>query len=240
MLSLKFKIFFAVIIFANICVWFYARPLKTEWRNVPTAPSEFSAHAAGLGDENLAYRMIGFMLQNIGKVDGRTQNLNSYDYSELEGWFFRAYNLLPQSGYVPLLATYYYGAASDAEKLRHVVNFLKVAGNDTAKDRWRWLVHAIFLARYKIEDFDLAYELADILEKLDSPHKPQWTNLMPAMVKNAKGEKEDAYIMMKAILESSAQSLDPAEINHIIGYICEQILTPEEAEKDKICELNKG
>ena len=237
--STKFKVLFGFVIILNVCVWFYARPIKVQWQNVPPAPSEFSAHATGLGDYNLSYRMIGFMLQNIGQVDGQTQSLKAYNYAELEDWFFKSYELLPQSNYVPILAAYYYGAVPDAEKVRHVISFLKVAGNDPTKDRWRWLVHAIFLARHKAKDLDLAYELAEILRDVESNNKPGWTKWMTAMIRNTKGEKEDAYHMLRLILESSAKDLHPAEVNHMIGYICEQVLTPEQAVKDPICDLNK-
>ncbi len=239
-IGFQFKLIFAFIIIANILIWFYARPIKTEWRNVPPAPTKFGAHAIGLGDYDLSYRSIGFMLQNIGKSDGRTQNLATYDYEELERWFFRSYDLVPQSSYVPILAAFYYGGVSDPEKVRHVVNFLKIAGNDPAFDKWRWIVHAIFLARHKMEDLDLAYELAEILKNIDNPDKPAWTEMMPAMIKNSKGEKEDAYLMLRAMLESSSDTLHPAEVNHLIGYICEQVLNMEDAAKDPICELNKS
>ena len=240
--SRSFQCFFALVIIMNICVWIYARPLQTSWRNVPPAPSEFAAHATGLGDNDLAYRIIGFMLQNIGKVDGRTQNLKTYDYNELTDWFFAAYDLQPNSSYVPLLATYYYGATSDPEQIRTLIGFLKVAGNDPIGERWRWLIHAIFLARHKVKDLDLALEVAEILKDLEKPNKPLWLNMMPAFIKNetnGESEKEEAYLLLKSMLETSGDSLHPAEVNFIIGYICEQILTLEEAAKDKICELNK-
>lgn len=220
-------------------MWFYARPIQTEWRNVPPAPSEFGAHAMGYGDRDLSYRLMAFMLQNIGKTDGRTVALNSYDYKELKKWFFASYDLLPESSHIPILAAYYYSAVSDPEKAREVIDFLKVAGNDPTFDRWRWLVHAIFVARHKVKDLDLAYELAEILKNIPNETKPAWTEMMPAMIQNSKGEKEDAYLMLRAMLESSSNTLQPTEVNHIIGYICEEVLSYEEALKDPICELNK-
>jgi hypothetical protein len=240
--SKSFQFVFALVIIANVCVWFYARPLQATWTNVPPAPSQFAAHATGLGDYDLSYRMIGFMLQNIGKVDGRTQALRTYDYKELVKWFFAAYALQPESNYVPMMATYYYGATPDREQARELIKFLKVAGSSPKGERWRWLIHAIFLARHKVGDMHLALEIAQVLRDMDSPNKPLWTNMMIALIKNdmnEKSEKEEAYLLMKSMLESSADKLHPAEVNFIIGYICERILTEEEAAKDKICELNK-
>ena len=238
-ISRRFQAFFALVIMAHIVVWIYARPLQAEWRNVPPAPSQFSVQAAGMGDTQLSYRLIGFMLQNIGKVGGRTESLASYDYQKLQKWFFAGYDLDPQAAFIPMLATYYYGGTSKPDQARAVAEFLEVAGNNPYKDRWRWLVHAIYLAQHKVGDLNLALKLADILGKIPNQNMPPWTRQMKAMVLNSKGDKQDAYILMKTMLETSADTMEPTEVNQTIAYICEQILTPEEATHDPVCKLKK-
>lgn len=228
-----------IVIVAYISVWLYARPMKVEWRNIPPPPSTFGAHATGLGDAQLSYRMIGFMLQNIAGADTRSQSLKSYNYADLKEWFFRGYHLDTRAVFIPALAAYYYGATTDPAQARYVIEFLRVAGNDPARGRWRWLAHSIFLAQHKVKDLNLAYELAEILQRLNTAEKPAWADMMPAMIKNSKGEKEDAYIMLKTMLETSSESLDPTEINNLVAYICEQNLTKEQASKDPICNLKK-
>jgi hypothetical protein len=236
---MKFKIFFAMIILTNICLWFYARPLQARWENVPPAPaSTNTADSIGLGDRELAYRIAGLMLQNLGNVDGRTIKFEEYDYAELEKWFLTIYSLDTRSNYVPTLAAYYYGSTQNAEQLKHIINFLVKAGNRRERESWRWLVHGVFLARHKMNDLDLAMELSEMLENHPDPNVPLWARHMSALVKNARGEKEDAYNIMVAILQSSSKDLQPTEVRFIVDYICQQILDESEARSDPICQSN--
>jgi len=236
---MKFKIFFALIILVNICLWFYARPIQARWENVPPPPkNEYAAAAVGLGDRGLAYRISGLVLQNLGNVDGRTVKFEEYDYTELEKWFLSTYALDTQSNYIPTLAAYYYGSTQNKEQLEHVIDFLKIVGAKEQQESWRWLVHGVFLARHKMNDLDLALELSEMLEDHPDPNVPVWARHMSALVKNARGEKEDAYNIMVAILQSSSKDLQPTEVRFIVDYICQQILDESEAQTDPICQPN--
>ena len=233
---MRFKIFFVCVICLNLSMWFYARPLQAQWQNVPAAPDKHSASAVGLGDREFAYRIYGLMLQNLGNIDGRTVKLSDYDYAELEKWFISVYSLNQQSNYIPTLAAYYYGATNDREQIKHVLNFLSLAGNKKGGEKWRWLTYAVFLAQHKLGDLDRALQIASLLRTHPDPNVPIWARQMSAMVYNAKGEKEDAYNIMVAILQSSIADLNPTEIRFLVDYICQQILSEEEAGIDPICQ----
>ncbi len=225
---------FAIACLTNLAFWTYARDLRAEWTNVPPAPED-GAGVMALGDDQLAYRSIGLMLQNIGDIGGRSTPLTEYDYEELKNWFFLADSLDPVSEFMPRLAAHYFGSSQDPEDLAHVVDYLEFAGQRTYGVKWHWLWHAVTMARHGMKDLDRAHEIALKLAAHPAEGLPAWTDMMPAIVLTAQGEKEMAYNLMISLLQSSAEEMHPNEVNHVLAYICEDILTPAEAKLDPLC-----
>lgn len=226
----------ALTVFANIGLWLDARFEKVKWLNIPPAPDISTALIASLGDPQLAYRMNGLTIQNMGDTGGRVINLRDYDYNALGQWFMLQHRLDPVSGFTPFLAGYFFGAIKGhPEKLYPVIDYLEVAAGDGAGQKWRFLSHAAFLARFKLKDTDRALDLAYKLAALKNPDMPSWTRQYPVFILNARGEKEAAYQTMVNLLKSSAQSLHPNEVNATLAYLCEQILSEQEAKADPLC-----
>lgn len=222
-------------IIIHIAFWLNTRTFQARWTNVPPAPSKLTAAGAGLGDPAVAYRVHGTMLQNIGDSGGRTVNLNDYNYEHIENWFTLMHHLDPKSNFAPFLASFYYGSVKDPEKLRPLVRYLELAGDNPQGQKWRWLAHGAYLAQFDMKDYDLALRLATKLANLGKPDLPMWARNMRASILNADGDKEAAYNMLLAILQDGADTMHPNEINATVAYICEQILTPPEAADNPLC-----
>lgn len=220
----------------NIASWLHFRDVQAKWLNVPPAPSMLTASGYGLGDPQFAYRIMGLMLQNLGDTGGRAPPLNSYNYDELVKWFFMASRLDSQSNFIPFLAAYYYGAATDKDKLRTLLTYLYEAGQKPGGERWRWLGHGTFIARYQVEDLDLAMKFAQRLASLDEPDMPVWTSQLPVFILSARGDRDEALSLMLEILKSSADRVHPNEVNFMREYICTRLLTAEEAQNYDLCE----
>ena len=230
----QFFLIFTLII--NIAFWFYGRELQSRWINVPPAPSDKYASAYGLGDSGFAYRLNGIMLQNLGDTGGRVTSLNDYKYDELSKWFFLQNKLDVNSDYTPYLASYYFGSVQDPKKFRPVLDYLTSVGLQPAGQKWRWLAHGVYLARFKIKDLDKALEMANVLAKTRYDKAPGWVKQMPAFVMTDKGEKKAAYALLVEILKTSAQDLHPNEVNAMRAYICSRLLTKEEAGVNPLCQ----
>lgn len=224
-----------LIFLLNCAFWTQSRPMQAEWANVPPPPGEAGASLMTLGDPQLAYRMTGLMLQNFGDTGGRTTPLQDYNYEHLGLWFYRADQLDPISNHVPLLAAYYFGATQDPSMLGPVIDYLAHVGRRGADQKWRWLGQAIHLARFRMEDTDLALELAHELAGLDEPDMPGWARQMPVFILNAQGDRESAYDFMVGVLREEAENMHPNEVNFMAWYICEQLLTEDEAAVNPIC-----
>lgn len=242
MSSLEIKAWsaFALILGLLAASWLPLRKEQARWLNVPPVPTDGAVYASALGDGQLAYRSIGVMLQNLGDMHGRVTALKDYNYPDLGKWFDLTMRLDPRSDYIPYIASYYYGGLdNDSDKLKPVVDYLFKAGLSDEGEKWRWLAHAIYLARFKLHDLDYALKMANILaakaHDADSG-LPNWARQMPAFILNAKGEKEAALQIMVEIIASVGDKIHPNEVNHTKGVICEQILSPEEAKQNPLCQ----
>tara|TARA_B100000508_G_C11418084_1_gene256873 strand:+ start:322 stop:1044 length:723 start_codon:yes stop_codon:yes gene_type:complete len=237
-----FKHNFGFIVFVcaltlNILFWQSSRNVQAQWGNVPPAPSSKRASMTGLSDAQFAYRMNGLMLQNLGSVGGQGINLRDYNYGELKKWFFVQDSLDEYSNFTPLIAAHYYGAVDDTSKLGNIFDYLKIVGARPYGEKWRWLGHAVYLARYSLKDNDVALELAEILAANKDPKIGIWARQMPALIHQADGNKEEAYAVMLNILKDSLDDMHPNEINFMKDYICNTILEGDPLEsKPLLCQ----
>ena len=230
--------FLVVCVILNIGVWATHKNARPIWGNTPPAPSIHGLQSFALGDRQLAYRATGVMLQNLGNAGGSSQPLRSYDYDGLKDWFFLADSMDSRANFMPYLAAYYFGAVDDPARVRRVIDYLEIVGNRPGTNKWAWLAHAVYLARYVTKDLDRAYVLANKLAALAEmdPAVPAWARQMPAFVLTAKGDKQAAYAIMLEILKSSAERMSPQEVNSMKHYICSRILDSAEVRANPLCQ----
>ncbi|MCE7886327.1 MAG: hypothetical protein DYH13_02330 [Alphaproteobacteria bacterium PRO2] len=228
--------FFSLLIALQVFAWLQVRTEQARWLNVPPVPGEKGAAAFALGDRQFAYRTIGVMLQNLGDTGGRVTSFEKYDYDRLAGWFNLADKMDPHANFVPMLAAFYFSATEDPVQIAPLADYLHRAGNSAEGERWRWLAQAVYLAHYKLKDFDKAYAWAQELAAIPRNDMPMWTKQMPAFVRNAEGDKQAAYDIMIEIMRSGQHSLPREEMNAMQYYICKRILDEAQAAKDPICQ----
>lgn len=235
--SLRTRVFvvFAFVLCANMALWWHSHTIRSRWTNVPPAPSGNGAVFLTLGDTQFAYRAIGMSLQNFGDTGGRTTPLKDYDYPSLSRWFFLEDQLDPVSNYVPMLAAFFFGGTSRPDQVSRVVDYLETVGSRPEGEKWRWMAHAVYLARHVQQDKARALDLARKLSENRNPDMPAWTRTMPALILNEQGSKEAAYQIMTGILKKSVDSLDPAEVRYIRDYICDDILSETQASGNALC-----
>lgn len=217
-------IFLLIFSVANLLFWGQSHTVQKQWMNVPPVPAQTSVSMIALGDEQLAYRFYATMLQNLGNMDGKQISLKDYNYQSLKNWFFLEDHLDPVSNIIPMIAAYYYGAVKDKEKLGEVLDYLAVVGQRPEGEKWRWLGHAVYLARHEQKDNKRALELAKLLAANKSPDLADWAKQMPVFILQEEGQTELAYKIMLNILISNVDTMHPNEINYMKDYICNTIL----------------
>lgn len=213
---------FIIMSVLTLCFWQYHHDLHPDWRGVPTVPSYTRIINNYLGDQQLGYRAMSIKIQNFGDTGGQTISIKNFDYDQLFRWFSLGTQLDARSNYLPSLAAYYYGAIDDEEKLRHVVDYLSEVGNSAENGKWRWLAQAVFLARFKIEDQELALNLAYKLAALEGDQLPIWTDQMPAFVLAKVGEEKAALDIITTIMATD-KTLVQNEINYMCWYMSKKI-----------------
>ena len=236
---LRFKKLYAILSFIfllNLLLWSGSRYERAAWDNIPPAPSQEAVSAMTLGDPQLAYRILGIMLQNFGETGGRSTVFQDYNYQHLGDWFLLEHFLEPRSDFVPFLAAYYFGASNVKEDLNYVVDYLAKAGKYDMPNKWRWLAQAIFIARFQQEEKEKALEMAYDLARIDYPGMPGWSKQMPAFILADLGNKEAAYVFLMQLLQDGVQKFHPAEVNFMRGYICEKVLSSNEARLNPVCQ----
>lgn len=220
MAGFPFKALAAVV--AALCLqalfWSQTRDLRAGLEEVPPAPSPAVANALALGDHQFLYRTTTFALQNLGDEGGRVTPLKDYDYQRLGRWFSLLDQFDPRSNYLPVLVGHYFSQSPEPDHVRVVIAYLsRIALREPAQN-WRWLAHAVYLARHKVKDLGLALNLAYRLAALEAPGMPIWTRQMPAFVLAEVGDKEAARDLMEAILESDP-NLAAGEIDFMREFI---------------------
>jgi len=223
----------------NIFFWLYGRSFQAQWMNVPPVPKASFQEASALGDAQLAYRANAIMIQNLGDSGGRSHSFAQYNYERLTQWLFLMDRLDPRSNFIPYLAAYYFGAVSDTQKLEPLTLYLAHAGERPQGEKWRWLAHAAYLARFEMQDLDLALHYAQRLSALEARYDmdlPQWASQMHIFIQNTMGNKQEAYGLMLEILREQASTMHPNEVNFMREYICTRILEPAQARINELCD----
>ncbi len=201
----------------QVAFWSQTRNLRAGWEGVPPVPSSQVALALALGDQQFLYRAAAFALQNMGDEGGRVTPLKNYDYQRLGRWFRLLDGFDAESEYLPVLVGYYFSQTPNTEDVRVVISYLAHIAMRDPERNWRWLMHAVYLARHRVKDMRLALDLAYRAAALDAPGVPVWTKQMPAFVLTEIGEKDAARDLMEAILEDP--NIPPEEANFMRDYI---------------------
>lgn len=224
----RINFFLAMALSLNIAFWFGAHETFAQWGNVPPVPTRNGAQIMTLGDEQFSYRFGAITLQNLGNSGGRVTAVKDYDYRRLGQWFWLLNDLDPASNHVPMMAAYYFGATQNPEDVAVVVEYLATVGQNPAGNKWRWLVHAVFLARHRMDNLPLALDLAYILSRMQpvGDVMPAWARQMPAFVLAEQGEKQSARKLIEEIL-MTATGLHPNEVNFMRDYLVEELGVPE-------------
>ena len=221
---MRLLLIFVGVLSLNLFFWLETHLITKNWFDTPPAPEKEKSAIFSFGDKELAHRSNSIMLQNLGNKNGDVQSLKSYDYKRLKDWFFVQDHLNQRSDVTPMMAAYYFGSVRDKDKLNNVLDYLAMVGSRPEGEKWRWLGHAVYLAKHDMGDVDRALELAYLLSNNSSPDLADWARQMPAFILESKGDNKLAYEVMLAILQSEGGTLHPNEVNFMIDYMCNRLL----------------
>lgn len=225
----------ALLLLAQAAFWWRTESIKPDLAIVPNVPGRAAVHALTFGDDQFFFRALAFVIQNAGDTYGRFTALKLYDYTKLYHWFTLLDTLDARSNMIPGLASYYYSQTQNTPDVRYVVDYLYEHATADIGHKWWWLVQSIYLAMHKLEDKDLALKVA---LPLVNPAVPVWAQQMAAVVREKRGEMEDALHIMETIRDN-AENISGPDLKYMIYFVEERLAKLEGERKKTLLESAK-
>ena len=143
------------------------------------------------------------------------------DYARVEDWLSRILELDPGGQYPLLAASRLYAEVPDEARQRSMLDFVYRQYLLDPNRRWPWLAHAVFLAKHRLKDMDLALKYASTLQKYTTAKDvPAWVTTMEIFIREDLNELETARLMIGGLL-AGGRITDPGELKFLDGRLRE-------------------
>lgn len=203
----------------NICFWVQTRNIRPELGVVPPVPSKEELAILQMGDPQFYFRALALQMQNAGDTYGRFTALRQYDMGKVYHWSTLLDTLDPHSDMMPAMAAYYFSQTQEVKDTRPLVDYLYEHATRDVPHKWWWLLQAIYIAQYKLEDMDLAMKVA---KPLYNKEVPIWAQQMVAVVHEKRGEMNDALSIMEGI-KDNADSIPDRDLRYMVYFVKERL-----------------
>lgn len=213
--------------------WYETRHIRPELGIVPPVPGKQEIQALTFGDNQFYFRVLAFSIQNAGDTFGRFTSLRYYDMNRLYHWFNLLDTLDAKSNMLPAMATYYFAQTQNTQDVRYIVDYLYTHATRDITHKWWWLMQSIYLAQHKLEDMDLALKVS---QPLVNPKVPAFAQQMAAVVREKRGEMEDALAIMETIRDH-AEDIREEDLKYMKYFVDERL---EKLEKIRRAQFEKS
>jgi hypothetical protein len=117
------------------------------------------------------------------------------------------------------MASGFFGQSQNVRDVEPIVRFMM---RDVAKDpqrRWRWLYQAIYLARHRLRDDELALEAAEQLHSYDFQGIEPWAVMMPAFILEDHRRYAEAAAVVRETVTRFGSRLDKHDAAWTTAYL---------------------
>jgi len=160
-------------------------------------PSPVALDAMAFGDRIFLHRLYALSVQNAGDTGGRIVPIRNYDFERVVGWLDVLLKLDPRSSFATAMAARYFGLSQDVQNVDSIVRFIMRDVAVAPELRWHWLYDAIYLARHRLKDDQLALEAARQLASYNFKGVDFWASLTPAFILEDLGKYEEAIDVVR-------------------------------------------
>jgi len=180
-------------------------PPKARAESLPAPPPTRYLLPLSLGDPLVLSRALMLWLQNFDDQPGISLSYRDLDYDRVIAWLQTCLNLDPRSQYPLLAASRLYADIPVPEKQRKMLAFVEHAFLLDPDRRWQWLAHAVYIAKHRLGDLQLAHRYArELATYATGPQVPDWARQMDIFVLEDMGAVEEAKILLGGLIESGA------------------------------------
>jgi len=195
-----------------------ARPEITR-KPLPTPTHQSILSASSLGDPVAFSRLLMLWLQGFDHQPGVSIPFIQLDYGHLIGWLDRILFLDPGSSYPLLSAVRIYSEVPDPAKQRLVLDYVYNKFQENPALRWQWMAHAVYVAKHRLKDKELALRYARELRlRTTAQNAPDWARQMELFVLEDMGELESAQVLLGGLIDSG-EITDQREIDFLISRL---------------------
>ena len=194
--------------------WQASRPAPLARAEALPHPYSATVVRGATGNEVIvAAQLSALYLQAFDNQPGISIPFAALDYGRVEHWLALMLELDPQTQYPLMMASQLYAQAPVAEKQRAMLDFVHRRFLDDPGRRWRWLAHAVIVARHRLHDLPRALRYAEDIAR-HSPKAPSWARQMRIFILEDIGEREAATVVLGGLL-ASGEVTDPQEIRFL-------------------------
>lgn len=213
--------------------WHAAAPdPQASAEDLPAPPSVHTLRMVSLGDSIVLAKFLMLWLQAFDNQPGVSLPFSRLDYVRVEAWLGRILALDPRGQYPLLAASRLYGTVTVEAKKRRMLNFVYHQFLADPDRRWRWLAHAVIVAKHQLKDLPLALRYARAITKhATGPSVPFWARDMSIVVLEDMGDLESARLLIGGLIAEGAIQ-DPHELRFLEGKL--QELQVKSVEKSSI------
>ena len=186
------------------CIWHSSfSKIKARRNNLSPPPSYLSIKLFSLDDTVTAAKLVMLWLQAFDNQPGISIPLREMDYDLVIKWLDLIMELDNRIKYPLLAAIRFYAEVTDEDRQRKMVHYVAEKFLEKPNERWQFMAHAVYIAKHRIKDMQLALDCARKLRKYaKGENVPYWAKQMEIFVLEDMGELEAARILIGGLLES--------------------------------------
>lgn len=186
------------------CLWhssFSTSQVKRQGLSVP--PSDLIIRLVSLDDSISAAKWVMLWLQAFDNQPGLSIPLKELDYDRVSEWLDLILTLDNKIQYPLLAAIRFYAEVADENKQRKMIRYVSEKFMEKPNERWQFMAHAVYIAKHRVKDQQLALQCARLLRQYASgDNVPYWAKQMEIFVLEDMGELESAKVLIGGLLES--------------------------------------
>ena len=205
------------------CLWHFSfTKLEVKRHNLPAPPQSSFIRLVSLDDTTTAAKVVMLWLQAFDNQPGVSIPLKELNYDKVIQWLDLILELDNKIQYPLLAAIRFYAEVQDEEKQRKMIRYVSEKFIESPATRWPFMTHAVYIAKHRIKDEQLALKCAQMIRQYAKGDKiPYWAKQMEIFVLEDMGELESAMIVIGGLLESG-ELKDPHQ-RKFLGQRLEEI-----------------
>lgn len=184
--------------------WHFYQPAATaRIRPLPAPMSAQTYRLISLDEPIATAKYLNLWLQSFDTQPGISLSFQQLDYHRIILWLDTILKLDPKGQYPLLVAAHIYGSIHNHRKQRMMMDYIFRKFQQHPGAYWRWLAHAVIIAKHELKDNALALKYANALASASASkatHVPYWARDLKIILLEDMGELEAARIIVGGLI----------------------------------------